>query len=326
MKLRFSKSEKRLKKRSVKWLKILGFFALCGILGFALGYLGHEFFLESINEFFNYYSFDFNLISLAIGLLLFYVVFLLHIIIHESGHLIFGLLSGYTFVSFRIGSFILVKEEGNFKMKRFSIPGTAGQCLLMPPEMKQGKYPFIIYNLGGVLFNVIVSVIGIFVLYFTNHLPFLTMMGVLFFVLDGILIAITNGIPLKVAGITNDGYNMMSMIKNEEARYSFYIQLMVNGLLAKGTRMKDMPHEWFVLTEDSDISSVSNTSIKLMEYNWYLDHGDFESAMKCLEAFDSVYEKIIGLYQNEIQCEKLFLILIKEPLDAKKVERIYNEN
>ena len=35
----------------------------------------------------------------------------LHIIIHEAGHLVMGLLTGYTFLSFRIFSWVLVKQH-----------------------------------------------------------------------------------------------------------------------------------------------------------------------------------------------------------------------
>ena len=41
-----------------------------------------------------------------------YLAWFIHVVIHETGHLICGLLSGYTFSSFRIGSFMLLKENG----------------------------------------------------------------------------------------------------------------------------------------------------------------------------------------------------------------------
>ena len=42
----------------------------------------------------------------------------LQVIIHEAGHLIFGLLSGYKFSSFRIASLIFVKENDQLKIKK----------------------------------------------------------------------------------------------------------------------------------------------------------------------------------------------------------------
>ena len=67
-----------------------------------------------------------------------YIAILFHILVHESGHLLFGLLTGYRFLSFRIGSLMWMKEDRHLKMKRLSITGTGGQCLLVPPETSDG--------------------------------------------------------------------------------------------------------------------------------------------------------------------------------------------
>ena len=43
-----------------------------------------------------------------------YVAGFLQIIIHEAGHLVFGLLTGYKFSSFRIGSFMWIRRKTSF--------------------------------------------------------------------------------------------------------------------------------------------------------------------------------------------------------------------
>ena len=62
------------------------------------------------------------------------VAFILQIVLHEGGHLLFGLLSGYRFVSFRIFNWTLIRQEGKFRLKRFGIAGPGGQCLMLPPD------------------------------------------------------------------------------------------------------------------------------------------------------------------------------------------------
>ena len=71
---------------------------------------------------------SFALLFCAIVVML--IMFFIHIIIHEGGHLIFGWFSGYQFSSFRVGNIILVNNNGKLHLKKFSIPGTAGQCLM----------------------------------------------------------------------------------------------------------------------------------------------------------------------------------------------------
>ena len=68
------------------------------------------------------------------------ISFVLHIIIHEAGHLVFGLLTGYKFVSFRVFNVLIDKEENDKIRLRTvqGVDGTGGQCLMSPPKIKNG--------------------------------------------------------------------------------------------------------------------------------------------------------------------------------------------
>ena len=47
-----------------------------------------------------------------------FISYLLIIIIHEAGHLVFGLLSGYKYLLFRVGSLTLIKRNNKFEFKK----------------------------------------------------------------------------------------------------------------------------------------------------------------------------------------------------------------
>lgn len=55
---------------------------------------------------------------------------LIQIIFHEAGHLIFGLLTGYRFSSFRIVNLMWVKLDGRVQFRRLNFTGIGGQCLM----------------------------------------------------------------------------------------------------------------------------------------------------------------------------------------------------
>jgi hypothetical protein len=265
----------------------------------------------------------------VLGLIVaFFAGYLIHIIIHEAGHLVFGLLTGYSYVSFRIASHTLIKEGGKLKYKRFNIPGTAGQCLMMPPELKEGKYSFIIYNYGGVLMNLIVAAIEILTAVFIPAVGYPLDAILVLTAFGGILAALTNGIPMKLSGVPNDAYNVLSMLRDEEAKSGFYIQLKVNGLLTLGKRLKDIPLENFKLKENTDITNPLNTSVRLLEYSWHLDNLDFESAKHTLDSFLPDMDKIPMLFRNEINCERIFFELIgssgKEFIDELYDKKLRN--
>lgn len=62
---------------------------------------------------------------------------LVQIVLHEGGHLAAGLATGYGFVSFRIGSVMLLKKDGRLQFCRYQLAGTGGQCLLAPPPWRE---------------------------------------------------------------------------------------------------------------------------------------------------------------------------------------------
>lgn len=265
-----------------------------------------------------------DVFNMALIVLTFIIGFLFHIIIHEGGHLVFGLLSGYSFVSFRVGSFIIIKEEDKFKIKRYNLPGTAGQCLMMPPELKEGNFPFVIYNFGGAIMNLIFAIIGILMVVYIDRIGFPLNFILVIFGLAGIFAALTNAIPLRIGGISNDGHNVMSMLKDEEAKRGFYLQLRVNGLQHQGVRIKDLPLESFKLKDGADITSPLNTSVRLMEYSWHLDNMDLESAKQTIDSFIPYLDKLILIYQHEINCERIFLELIGD-CDKGLIDSLYNK-
>jgi hypothetical protein len=243
-------------------------------------------------------------------ILIFAAGYLAHIIIHEAGHLVFGLMTGYSFISFRIGSTTLIIENKRLKLRKYNIPGTAGQCLMLPPAAKENKCPFVLYNLGGSLMNFIIALLGIMIVVFVKQLVFPLNAILVLAGSGGILAGLTNIIPMKLSGVPNDGYNVLSMLRDEDARKSFYAQLRANGLQSLGTRIKEMPLEMFMLKEGADLSNPLNTGSRLLEYVWHLDNLDFVSAKQCINSFIPNIDKVAVLYKNEINCERIFLELI----------------
>ena len=133
-------------------------------MGFAIGYgLGKLFGEDSVGHVQTHGRpmwEDITLIMTSSIIGVFVGVFL-QLIIHEAGHLVCGLISGYRFVSFRVLSYTLLKEDNKFKVKEFSLSGTAGQCLLSPPDKPVEEVPIILYELGGILFNLLLTAICI---------------------------------------------------------------------------------------------------------------------------------------------------------------------
>ena len=312
-------------KKKNKFLSIVMFFLISGAIGAALGMLLTTYLKEFMNVHIKSNNMFVEMLKVYGLIFIFFAGFLIHIVIHEAGHLFFGLISGYSFVSFRIGSFTLIKENKKLKHKKFNIPGTGGQCIMMPPALKDGKYPFVVYNFGGVIMNLIVAIAGILVVIFVEGVIFPLDAILVLVSAAGIVAALTNGIPMKMGGISNDAYNVLSMLKDEEARSGFYIQLRVCGLQSLGTRIKDMPLEMFKLKENSDLCNPMNTATRLIEYNWHLDNLNLESAKQSIDSFIPYFDKLIPLFRNEVNCERIFLELAGN-CDKAIIDDLYDKN
>lgn len=257
-----------------------------------------------------------SMIAAGLGIIFFIISILILVIIHEAGHLVCGLLSGYKFVSFRIFSFTIIRSNGKLRIKRFAVAGTGGQCLLTPPDLPLDKIPTGWYNFGGVLANIIaVLVVAPFFLIADN--PFVGE-AIVIFILAGVFLIIINGVPMKISGAGNDAYNMIALRKNMLSKRGLVDALRANALIQEGIRPKDMPDEWFVVPDNIDYRNQLEVSIPIMAASRLGDEMEYQKALVDFERLYSRKDKIIGLYVKEIACELVFLRLICGNIEGAK--------
>ncbi|MER2040888.1 MAG: site-2 protease family protein [Desemzia incerta] len=304
------------KKKKNPVLKNILFLSLSMGVGLLLGVFGAVFLPETVLEW--------NVFHFVLGIIFFCLSYFLHILIHELGHLIFGLLTGYSFVSFRVGSFTIIKEDGKFKRKKFHLPGTGGQCLMSPPEYSEKSFPYVIYNLGGVLLNLVASIIALGIILGIEQLSDFALVGWQLFLIAGLFTAVTNGIPLKIGGFPNDGHNIYSLMKKEENKKAFFIQLKMNALMTQGIRIKDIPFEELSVDELNTQTSTLQAAVHILQYNWYLDRLNLEKAQLKLTELLSYMDNYPLFYKQELACEQLFLALVSHE-DSAVIEELYNE-
>ena len=81
------------------------------------------------------------ILSLLYSYLIFFISIIVTIFLHELGHLLLGLATGYKFLYFRVLSTALVKYDDGYRIKKQYLPGTAGQCILNPPHREVKVIP-----------------------------------------------------------------------------------------------------------------------------------------------------------------------------------------
>ncbi len=235
-----------------------------------------------------------------------------HIAAHEAGHLVFGLFSGYKFCSYRLGSLMVLRENGRPVLRRLKVAGTAGQCLMAPPPWRD-DLPVVAYNLGGCLFNLLCS--GLCLLlwlplrdHWLGALP-VTM------ALIGLAFALLNGIPLRVGGVDNDGRNALHLGKDPAAKRAFWLQLKVCEAQAAGLRLYQMPEEWFAWPETGlDNPLVATTAV--FACNRLMDQGSLPQARRAMEDLLARDTGVTGLHRSLLECDLICCCLVDGDEDA----------
>lgn len=273
----------------------IGLFVVAPLIGVLAG--------DSLSEAFGrFFSKDFLPKQVSIGWMLvaLVVAFILHIVIHEGGHLVAGLLTGYRFVSFRFLNWTLIRKDGHLRWRNFELAGTGGQCLLAPPDKPIEQIDTRWYNAGGVLANLITVVLAV-VLLCAFDLPgwvdtFLGMM-----VAVGIMIALMNGIPMKIGGVANDGMNLMQMEKDLPAKKSFCNILDINARCQNGEPYTEMPERLFEIPIPFDWSNSMHTASALSMATRMMAMHQWEDAYELLTDACRYKDEMMKLYQLEVE-------------------------
>lgn len=245
----------------------------------------------------------------------------LQILLHESGHLVLGLCSGYKFVSFRIFNYTILKTENGLKVKKFAIAGTGGQCLMLPPDCSPQQLPVFWYNIGGVLFNVLFAASAVAVMCFADVHELLHTFLALFALL-GVFFALLNGIPIKLL-VSNDGMNVKRLCRSVEARRIFAVTLKTNKLVMEGARPKDMPEECFSIEDEIDFKDYFALQIYNNKAARYIDMKRYDDALRMFEAIVAHKEEVLGLFYTEAVCEVVYLALLKG--DTARAEELLDD-
>ncbi|HML47672.1 MAG TPA: hypothetical protein PKE04_13085 [Clostridia bacterium] len=254
---------------------------------------------------------------------------ILHLFIHELGHLLFGLATGYGFVYFYFFAWVLTRTGGRLFLDKLRLEGVQGQCMMVPSDRFQPeKHPVVPYNLGGSMANLIV--VGI-----TYAAWLLSSRGLWFTGLclgfggAGLCVCLINVIPQWNRGIPNDGYNLWAICKSGAARICFIHQLKITHALVEGIPLGRMPSSWFETPEGADWSNPHCAATGYAQAMRGLEAMDFQNTRARVDWLLEHAKGLARIHRMELQAERLFLSLLlredrSEPAGAEWT-RIYTE-
>ena len=254
-----------------------------------------------------------------LGQLLFLIPFMasfyLSVPIHEAGHLLCGLLTGYKFSSFRLFSLVWFREkegeEIRFKISKNSL-GIGGQCL-MTPVSDEREFKFVLYNLGGGLFNFIFAAPAIVMLILTGHSTLLWAWGS-----AQIFMGLLNLVPMSI-GLPNDGMNLLQALRSKDARRGFYLVLRVNSDLMGGKRLRDFDEQIFAVGDDANLNNYFVANIINLEASRLYDMGEYEQMLEQFKRLN--LNKLQAFYRNNFKSDIAYYYIVHAP-DFGKARQI----
>ena len=252
-------------------------------------------------------------IGIAIYLAALGAFFILGVIIHELGHLVFGLMTGYKFVSFRVFFLVFFKEDGKVKAKGAKwIFG--GQCLMAPPG-DLADFRFVWYNIGGGLVNLVAALIFAAAYAVTFNIIFLAA------AIANTLLVILSLVPLKYHYIPNDGMNVIEASKSDDGKRGFYLALFVTSETSAGKRLRDFGSELFALDESADTGNCFAAYIIICRAARHYDMGEYEKSAEALSRLD--VNNLQPYYANTVRFELMYHYTVHSP-DSAKAKKLYN--
>ncbi len=192
-----------------------------------------------------------SLICVTLAMAAYLVWNSLHVILHEAGHLACGRMSGYGFVSFRVFSHMWQKDaEGRIRHRRYRLPGTAGQCLMSPPEPLTADSPMALYHLGGILANLLTAAMAALLTLIPGTHP-LVRLALWSGTVTGLLAAVLNALPFP--GSAADGRNLYEALRSRKVRLILQRELKAAVLGSRGVPAAEFPAEWFEDPTDDEL-------------------------------------------------------------------------
>lgn len=251
-------------------------------------------------------------LTLFLALVFFVLSFIIHIVVHEAGHMIAAMARGWKFLSFMIMGVVLNRRNGRLRLSRFSMAGAAGQCLMLPPENGDTPFGIALYNAGGVLANLLLTVVASVILFMpSTHHSLTAIVFLLCVIIVGLYLIIMNGIPHKLAGLPNDGLNMLSLRNDKFATMVFLRSMRLIGYLMQDdtSRLEAMTY----MCDDRDINFSNPIHIMALSSDLSLAmlRMDFGKANAIMQRAELHISRMITIYRNELTLERIYLTLIR---------------
>ena len=234
-------------------------------------------------------KYEFNIfLSILFQVIGVVIVLPLFVAFHETGHLVFGLISGYKVLSFKLGPFEWYQKGDKVGFRMNPLTSFAlGQCLMSPPKKKKkGRIKFFLYNAGGLIFSYSLDLIFILLFFLINsvYIKFLLIPVI------AISLFLTLNNSVYQEGGINDVCNHMLIKKNPKYLNSimYQLEMITNIYIGKRYGAKTSYEPYY----EEKLNHISYAVVQL-RFLQAIDKDDFLLAKELSELLKKNYHNIM---------------------------------
>jgi hypothetical protein len=254
------------------------------------------------------------LIAVSVGLVSFVLSIWLHIVIHELGHLGFGVACGMRPLAIGIGPLRLVRfAHGWRRCPPAHIAGIGGFAILLPkPDDVFRTGSMVAFVLGGAMMNLLSAIAGIVLLRQLPQAPVEARIAIVVFIICGVLSGLGNLIPRLSHGWMTDGRWLLEMLRGtEQSRIIRDTMRNAAGSIA-GTRPAARSS---VLTSDARPALTPTVALAALEQDLFraLDCDDRATAQALARELRTLYPELSTFHRTSAALSLAAYAAVAEP-------------
>ncbi len=230
---------------------------------------------------------------------------LIHTIAHELGHLIFGKINGFKFSSMVIW-FFKWQKLGNKTAFSFVMFGDeAGYTEMIPTKEEGVENGFFAMTLGGLIASVIVTILGVPVLFITTLPRWLFMFWIMLIPI-GIYFIFGTLLPSSTDGILNDGAVLYHLKKQTDNSKVMINLLKIQANLYCGKTPSEIDENLYFVVPQLAEDNPNFALLLNARYAYYLDKKDYEGAKQTIKRLLSLEEYLPKQYMYIFKTDALY--------------------
>ncbi len=253
------------------------------------------------------YSYNFAKV-LIFSLLSVIFFFLLNILLHEAGHLLFGKTNNFEKLSFTF--FCIKKDYFKKRNKTYFVPLDEAWASV---EMVNKSSNEVIkrlkkYTFGGVFFNIILSLLGCVVFFVAKKVSENLFIFISFCLPVSIYNLLNNLLPKEFYGARNDGGILYGLKRLDDTSKVIINLHKIEAELYQGKTPKDISKDLYFNLPQIQEDSPYFISLLSARLYYFIDVKDYDNAIKTLNRLDDLSVNLPKPLFNQIQIYKLLAV------------------